>query len=191
MAAGESLGPERAGRKRPLAPARLRVHPSRRPGPAEKGRCPAFVRPGAAAGPGSSVRALPPRPRDRQADRRPANCQAVARARQRRAPLPFLPPGFTPALCPCPVLQLPDSQVGRGPVSALPAVLTSNTRPLWKKRPPGVPFPALGCICSNSSGPSSRNDVRSGPDPSFSDSEPPAIREGSGWMALSLLSLLK
>lgn len=153
------------------APARLRVHPSRRPGPAGKGRRPAFVRPGAAAGPGSSVRALPPRPRDRQADRRPASRGAVARARQRRAPLPLLPPGFTPELCPCPVLQLPDSQVGRGPASALPTALTSNTRPLWKKRPPGVPFPALGCICSNSSGPSSRNDVRSGPDPSFSDSD--------------------
>lgn len=153
------------------APARLRVHPSRRPGPAGKGRRPTFVRPGAAAGPGSSVRALPPRPRDRQADRRPASRGAVARARQRRAPLPLLPPGFTPELCPCPVLQLPDSQVGRGPASALPTALTSNTRPLWKKRPPGVPFPALGCICSNSSGPSSRNDVRSGPDPSFSDSD--------------------
>lgn len=95
--AGESLGPERAGGRRPLGPARLRARRLGRPGPAED-CCRANVRPGAAAEPGRGARAPFRDPGTARAGRRPAGFGAAARAQRQRSP-PSLHPLFAPELC--------------------------------------------------------------------------------------------
>lgn len=104
-----------------------------------------LARPGkdAVAGPGSGVRAAPPRPRDRR-DWSPA-CRLRGRSESPAPARPFFPPSPVRAralLVPTPATSgLP----GRGePWSAPPTAPTRNARPAWETRLARGSLPALG-----------------------------------------------
>lgn len=185
------------GPGRRLAPApsprlRLQVRALGRKGRAEGGLWPrpgsapsrsgGRARPGtgAAAGPGSGERAP----------------GAIRGAPGRPARLPTAGPQREPGgEARRPLLGWRSSSVPRRATSGLPAWEEPGQQcQLRSHRPhgrcgnngrPRVPSPALACSCSNSSSPSSRNGVGSGPEPSCSDSKPPAVLEGQGGWPLA------